>query len=692
MILYALTIFISAFLLFLVQPIVAKQILPWFGGSAAVWTTCLVFFQFLLLFGYAYSDWTTRRLAPRRQVAIHIALIAVSLASLPIIPDAAWKPAGDEDPTWRILGLLSVTIGLPYFLLSTTGPLVQAWFARSFPKGTVYRLFALSNFASLLALVAYPFAVEPWITASRQSWAWSAGYVLFALLCAGSAVYSARFKPEASVGGWSPGTGVSGADGATPPATAAAPSDANGAPSPGDYAMWLLLAGLGSFMLLAVTNHITHDVASVPFLWILPLTLYLLTFILCFEGRQGRGWYRRLWFLGPLLVVVGGMAWSLYNERGIVDVKEALPLFAAGLFVMCMFFHGELAAMKPAPRYLTSFYLMVSLGGALGGFAVGFIAPKLFNTYYEFSAGLLITLAIAVYVTRAAHPAVPMLVLATLGFTGYYVYRYVDTLSANARIMTRNFYGTLRVKDTGAEDEPDTVRRLMHGMIMHGEQYLGARRGEATTYYGSTSGIGRLIAMLQASGPLRVGVIGLGTGTLAVYGRPGDVYRFYEINPQVIEIARRHFSFLNDSKAKVETVLGDARLALERESPQQYDVLVSDAFSSDSIPVHLITREALDVYLRHMKPGGVIAFHVTNRFLRLAPVVKKLADDKGLHTLLIIDEAEKSDLSKTDWVLVTRDPELPKRTEIAEGSEAIDDIPGLRVWTDDFNNLFQILK
>jgi SAM-dependent methyltransferase len=454
--------------------------------------------------------------------------------------------------------------------------------------------------------------------------------------------------------------------------------------------MWLLLAGMGSFMLLAVTNHITHDVASVPFLWILPLTLYLLTFILCFEGRQGRGWYRRLWFVGPLLVVVGAMAWSLYNERGIVDVKEALPLFCAGLFVMCMFFHGELAALKPAPRYLTSFYLMVSLGGALGGFAVGFIAPKLFNTYYEFSAGLMITLGIAVYVTRAAQPVVPMLVLATLGFTGYYVYRYVDTLSTDARVMTRNFYGTLRVKDVG--EDPETVRRLMHGMIMHGEQFLGARRREATTYYGATSGIGRLVGLLQPSGPLRVGVIGLGTGTMAAYGRPGDTYRFYEINPEVIEIARKEFSFLGDSGAAVETVLGDARLALERESPQQYDVLVIDAFSSDSIPVHLITREALAVYLRHVKPGGVVAFHVTNRFLRLAPVVKRLADDQGLRTLLIIDEAEGSDLSKTDWVLVTRDPALLQRPDIARGAEPIEDIPGLGVWTDDFNNLFQILK
>ena len=670
MLLYALTIFTSAFLLFLVQPIMAKQILPWFGGSAAVWTTCLVFFQFLLLAGYAYSDWTTRRLVPRRQVVVHVILLAASLASLPIIPDAAWKPAGDEDPTWRILGLLTVTIGLPYFLLSTTGPLVQAWFARTFPAGTVYRLFALSNFGSLLALVAYPFAVEPWVSTAHQSWGWSFGYVLFAALCGGSAVLSTR-----SV------------DARTDTTNALPAADAGPPPAPADYAGWLVLSAMGSLMLLAVTNHITHDVASVPFLWILPLTLYLLTFILCFEGR---GWYRRVYFLGPLLVIVCALAWSLHAERGIMDIKEAVPLNLAGLFVMCMFFHGELAASKPAPAYLTRFYLMVSLGGALGGVAVGLVAVKVFNTYYEFGLGLIATLAIAAYVTRRMHAMVPMLALAAIGFAGFHIYGYITTLTKDARVMTRNFYGTLRVKDVGTGEE--AVRRLMHGVIMHGEQYMVlSRRREPTTYYGATSGIGRALRELE-SRALRVGVVGLGTGTLAAYGRKGDVYRFYEINPEVVDVARREFTFLGDSGAAVETVLGDARLAMEREGPQSYDVLVIDAFSSDSIPVHLITREAMAVYLGHMKPAGVIAFHVTNRFLQLAPVVKRIADERGLHTALISDDAEDSDLARTDWVLVTRDAAVLARPGIEKFTGKIDDIPGLGVWTDDFNNLFQILK
>jgi hypothetical protein len=670
MILYALTIFTSAFLLFLVQPIMAKQILPWFGGSAAVWTTCLMFFQFVLLFGYTYSDWTTRRLTARNQVWLHVLLLAVSVVSLPIVASTGWKPAGDEDPTWRILGLLAATIGLPYFLLATTGPLVQAWFARSFPAGTVYRLFALSNFGSLLALISYPFIVEPWVSTLTQSHVWSAGYGVFVVLCIASALYGVRSRSSSEPAR----------------ATVAAMNDGP-APLMSDYLLWLVLAAMGSFMLLVVTNHITHDVASVPFLWILPLTIYLITFILCFEGR---GWYRRTWFVGPLMVVVAAMAWSLQAERSIHDIREAVALFSAGLFVCCMFFHGELANMKPAPRYLTSFYLMVALGGAIGGFAVGFVAPRLFPTYYELGLGLIAALLLAAYLFRRMPLLVPLLVVGTIGFSSYQIYYYVDSLARNALVMTRNFYGTLRVRDVGAGD--DAVRRLMHGVIMHGEQYLAPRRRmEPTTYYGATSGVGLAIEAL-ASRPIRVGVIGLGTGTLAAHARPQDVYRFYEINPQVVDIAREHFTFLSEAAGKTETLLGDARLTMEREPRQSYDLIAIDAFSSDSIPVHLVTREAMAVYLKHLSHDGVIAFHVTNRFLRLAPVVRNIAEEYGLQSVLIIDDAEASDLARTDWVLVSRNTALLTRPEIKAATHEIETIPRLGVWTDDFNNLFRILK
>lgn len=675
MLIYALTIFTSAFLLFLVQPIMAKQILPWFGGSAAVWTTCLMFFQLVLLAGYAYADWTVRFLKPRPQVLLHVALIIVSLISLPIIAGSGWKPGGEEDPTWLILGLLTATIGLPYFLLSTTGPLLQAWFARSFPNATnVYRLFALSNGASLIALVAYPFAVEPWVTTHEQSIGWSFGYGLFAVLCAGSALFSLRASAQAAT------------------QQAATPAAEGPAPRAADYLLWLTLAALGSFMLIAVTNHITHDVASVPFLWILPLTLYLLSFVLCFEGRN---WYQRQIFFGPLLVIVGAMAWALHTNGGVMDIKQAIPLFATGLFVMCMFFHGELAALKPAPRHLTGYYLMISLGGAVGGLLVGFVAPKLFNTYYEFGLGLFFTALIAAYVARRALVIVPVLALVAAGFTAWHVHSYINMLSKDARVMTRNFYGTLRVKDFGDETSKDGTRRLMHGVIMHGEQFLApARRMEPTTYYGPTAGIGRIIGIKsEGAKAIRVGVIGLGAGTLAAYGRPGDVYRFYEINPQVIDLARSEFSFLGSSKARIETLLGDARLTLEGEPAQGYDVLAIDAFSSDSIPTHLMTYQAMGVYLKNMKPDGVIAFHVTNRFLHLAPVVKRIADEYGLHTVLVADDPESgSDLANTDWVLVSRSKAVLEHPRISESLEKIGEIPGLRLWTDSFNNLFRILK
>ena len=674
MLIYAATIFVSAFLLFLVQPVIAKQILPWFGGSAAVWTTCLVFFQFLLLFGYAYTDWTTRHMRPRVQVGLHVALAALSLISLPIIPDAVWKPAGDEDPVVRILGLLAATIGLPYFLLSTTGPLVQAWFARSFPQGTVYRLFALSNLASLLALVAYPPLIEPWTPTRTQSVAWSGGYVLFVMLCAAAGFFSLRASAASSMAG-----------------DASTAAEAAAAPRTRDYVIWLLLAAMGSYMLLAVTNHITQNVASVPFLWILPLILYLVTFILCFEGR---GWYQHRFFLGPLAVAVVVMAWGLYAGGEIMDVTDAVPIYCAGLFVLCMFYHGELASRKPAPRYLTRFYLMVSLGGALGGLFVGVVAPLIFNSYYEFGIGLIFTGLAAIYLLWPLPKWIPAVALGVTVAMGYYVYEYVHDLQRNVMLSMRNFYGVLRVKQTGPEDDPTTVRRLMHGVIMHGEQYLEPNlRRQPTSYYGPDSGIGLAIKH-YGDRPLRLGVIGLGTGTLAAWGKPGDTIRFYELDPQVLAVAQRDFYYLTESRAKIESALGDARLNLEREPPQKFDILVIDAFSSDSIPVHLVTKEAMAVYLRHMQPNGIVAFHVTNRYLNLPPVVKMIADAHGIASSYISHDPDEKDerYARTDWVLVTRDRAFLRSDPVARAASEIKIPRGLSLWTDDFNNLLRILK
>lgn len=666
--LFAGTIFTSAFLLFLVQPLIAKQILPWFGGSAAVWSVCMVFFQVVLLAGYAYSDWVSRNLTPRHQVIVHIVLLVISLVFMPIVASVNWKPGGAEEPTLWILGLLLGTIGLPYFLLSTTGPLVQSWVARTIQDAHVYRYFSLSNLASLVSLILYPFVIETHTALLQQAYAWSWLYAVFVVLCSGAAInYLRHFH-------------------ALPPAAHAPKHDPEGDwdPTLADHLMWLALAAMGSWLLLAITNHLTQNVAAIPFLWLLPLTIYLLTFVLCFESDR---WYRRRIFLLPTGVL---LAFCAYATSG-VSVKVAIPLYAVGLFFFCMFLHGELARMRPGPRYLTRFYLMLSLGGALGGITVGLIAPRVLPAYYELGAGLVIAALLSMAVLRERkYLKVAAGVLAIL--CGYFLFAQIKSDFEDSRRVERNFYGALLSVDTQRDDANDNVRQLYHGSVKHGEQFLlPSRHREATAYYGSTAGIGRAIASSRPEGR-KVGLIGMGAGTLALYGQAGDVYRFYEIDPAVIEMARTEFSFIADSKAQVETVLGDARLSLEREPAHGFDVLAVDAFSGDSIPVHLITAEAMDVYLKHMNPDGIIAFHVTNRFLWLPPVVARIAAAKGLHAVLIHDENDNPALRNTDWVLVAANPKSLERELIRQAATPINPDKTARAWTDDFNNLFEALK
>ena len=672
--LYAATIFLSAFLLFLVQPIIAKQILPWFGGSATVWTTCLVFFQTALLLGYAYADFVVRRLAPRTAIRLHVALLVASVVVLPIVPGALWKPTGTENPSWLILGMLAATIGLPYFLLSTTSPLVQAWFARRFPGRSPYRLFALSNFASMLALVGYPFLLEPWVVTRAQAWGWSAGYVLFVGLCAAAGIASLRDPAVAAS-----------ADAASP-ATALPEDDTP--PTVGRQGLWIALAATGSFLLLAVSNHVTQNVAAVPLLWIVPLSLYLLTFILCFDGT---GWYKRDLFLSMVAAALGVMAWTQADPGLTHELGIQIGVFCVGLFLACMFCHGELVRLKPAPRYLTRFYLMISLGGAIGSILVGVLAPLVLPAYFELAAGIVLCALLLLWQVRRDHPVFGVLGLVALFVAlgcGVWTVRefYDGTITA-----TRNFYGVLRVWQTGSDD--NVRRSLIHGTIMHGNQYRDATlRKEPTTYYTATSGVGRAIeSMHPRIEPLKVGIIGLGTGTIAAWGAKGDIYRFYDINPSVVDIARRDFTYLEDSEATIQTPLGDARLVLERESSQGFDILDIDAFSSDAIPVHLITSEALAIYRRHMKPSGIIAFHVTNRFLNLVPVVEALAHAHDLAVAWVSDDGDGV-ASRSDWVLLSADAEALKKPLIAEATTPIEPRRDWRLWTDDFNNLVQVLK
>ena len=626
-----------------------------------MWTTCLVFFQSVLLAGYAYADWTSR-LGPPRQAALHVGLLAASLACLPILASSGWKPHGDEPPVARILLLLGATIGLPYFLLSTTTPLLQAWYWRRFRAVVPYRLFALSNLASLLALLGFPVLFEPVFDLKALGWGWSFLFAAFTLLCAATAWLSLNgFEREARAA-----------------STAALPLRTQ--------LEWLALAAMGSVMLLAVSNHITQNISSVPFLWVLPLALYLVSFILAFDHPR---WYVRPLFIGALIVLAPMMAYAIPS----LDLEKAAPLFLAGLFVACMVCHGELARLKPDPVHLTRFYLMVSLGGALGAVLVAIVAPLVLSGYFELGIALVALASIIVLVKR-----VRWLGVAVTLVTAVLVGRGVQDYTEGVRVMGRDFYGVVRTVD---HEFPVPYRSMYHGGIMHGGQLLGdSFRNTPADYFSPSSGYGRVFATLREAHPkkpLSVGVVGLGAGVIAAWMNPGDHLVFYEISPRVVDIAHREFTFLHDTSAKTEIVLGDGRLSLERELPRGYDVLGIDAFSGDSIPMHLVTREAMAIYLKHIKPDGVIVFQATNRFIDLLPVVKRLAAEFGLQAVNVPDVPEGEDgaeywYSSTDQVIVTRNPKLLAWPRIAQAAEEIADRPDLPVFTDAHHNLLRILK
>jgi SAM-dependent methyltransferase len=679
MLLYAFTIVVSAFLLFQVEPIIAKIILPWFGGSAAVWTICLLFFQVVLLLGYGYAHAVVRYLKPRMQGMVHVALLLGSLAVLPIYPGQSLKPSGTADPTWGILGLLGLTVGLPYFLLSTTGPLLQAWYAREHKGAVPYRLFALSNAGSMFALLSYPVLFEPRLTTHQQSGSWSIAYAVFTLLCGFMALRARGFAPlEVAAGG--------------------APVER---PQPRQYAMWLLFPATASVLLLSITTQLSQNVAAIPFLWVLPLSLYLLSFILCFESS---GWYRRYPYLPLLAVALGGMAHGItVNNDANLPIWVMLTLFGLGLFVCCMVCHGELARLKPDPKYLTHFYLTISAGGALGGIFVGLIAPHIFVSFYELPMGLVLCAVLLLFALsldpetanwfRGWRMIAPLLGAAATVYMAIYMGKSIREQAEDSRVLVRNFYGALRVRDSGPENALDTVRTLTNGTINHGEEYINvAKRRMPTTYYGPQTGIGVAIREKQKKGAIRVGVVGLGTGTLAAYGRLGDYYRYYEINPLVPPIARGQFFFIPGCPAQLDIAMGDARLSLEKEPPENFDVLAVDAFSSDAIPVHLLTEEAMALFFRHLRPDGVLALHISNRYLDLQPVVEGEANALGkLNRTIDTDDDTSTDVFSATWVLVFdknsgfQPPEFTFSADIKSRRK-------VRLWTDDYSNLFQILK
>jgi hypothetical protein len=665
-----LTTFLGAFLLFLMEPLFAKLILPWFGGSAAVWATCLVFFQSALLLGYLYADFTSRRLSPFQQSLLHIALLVACLFFIPIAPHANWSPVPRSDPAWCILGLLTASIGLPFVLLSATSPLAQTWHTRTLWASEPYHLFALSNLASLLALLSFPFLIEPWISSHQQALLWSALFVAFVGTCSLSAWLTRGSGP--------------------PVVSSSEPrAEVTASPTIGEKLVWLSLAACGSILLLSITNHLTADVAPIPLLWVLPLALYLLTFALAFTRR---GLYSR-WLMTRLLaVMLGSLGYAIYEPSFTESVQVSVPLFCIGLFVCCLFCHGELARRRPAPERLTTFYLMISLGGAVGAIFVGLIAPHVFSAIYEFPLALVLTAALAAVVLWPEGWLERAFWVAAIVGMAFVLVRHVRSYRENTIVRVRNFYGALRVKQSyNWLKEP--YHTLYHGKIEHGAQFLEAPKSlMPTTYYGPKSGVG--IALDYFSGaPKRVGVIGLGAGTLAAYGKSGDYIRFYEINPLVPRIAESSFTYLRDTPARTEVTLGDARLSLAAEPPQQFDVLAVDAFSGDAIPVHLLTKQAFAVYLRHLKPTGVLAIHTSNTYLDLPPVVQLLANDAGYPARWVSNDDEQRKLiDASDWVLVTRNEHFLEELETSVFVDTVNVPPRLRMWTDDYNNVFQILR
>ncbi len=698
MALYSITIFLSAFLLFAVQPMIAKMILPWFGGTSAVWSTCMLFFQVALLLGYAYAHWLHKTLGARRRAWAHLSMLALSLAALPVLPNPRWKVVVPGHPSVRILALLAVTVGLPYFLLSSTSPLLQAWYARTHKNGMPYRLFALSNGASLLALVSYPLWIEPNLPNRMQGMSWSAAYVMFVVVCGLTA--------------WRAAAGA---------AAESAPELEQNVERPGSasYLLWMALAASASVMLLAVTTHLTQDVAAIPFLWILPLGLYLLTFMICFEAPQ---FYRRAVFLPLVGLALAFMAFRLWPGRLDLEtpwlqfvvamkIRWIIGAFAAALFVCCMACHGELARLKPHPRYLTGFYVTVSLGGAMGGIFVGLVAPNLFHAYYEFPIGLGLCLATLAAVwgrdwwkagrtapgVRALRGRLGTAALAAV-LCGYLfcLVAIMRDMVSGYRVVARNFYGLLRVYDEGdPRIDQDAARKLVHGVINHGQQMLRAEyRRQPVTYFCPESGIGRAMRALEGK-PRRIGILGLGCGTLAAYGRAGDTIRIYEINPLVLDIARREFTYLSDTPAQVEIAEGDGRLAIESEpANHEFDLLVMDAFSGDSVPVHLITREAFETYFRHLKPNGILAVNISNTYLNLEPVMERAAHALGKVGLVYHYTPKDDDFLcfSCSWALLMDKPAADAHPELLKNVKELRPERPFRIWTDDFSNLYSILK
>lgn len=668
--LFVAAVFLGAFLLFLVEPIAAKQLLPVLGGSAAVWITCLVFFQTALLCAYLYAHW----MAKRPRWVVYFGLLAAGLGSAVFwCVRSLGAGGGSGHPILTVFGVLGSTIGIPFLILGTTSPLMQVWWARLHGSGIPYRLFALSNLASLLALALYPTVIEPHLTLRAQRIAWCCGFAVFAVVCGMLARWarSSMNTPEE--------------------VRAMKPAEEGAAAGFAQKILWVLLPMGASMQLSAVTSYLTANVAAIPLLWILPLAVYLLTIILAFEYPRllPRSVVARF-----LIVMLAGLGYAFSKQDVDWPLRISIGFFLIEAFASCLFCHAEAYRLRPRrASESTTFYLLFAAGGALGSFIIGIAFPLMFRFNLDLVITCCFTALLALSVTWEDGWSSRLLWGVATAIMAVQVFWINTVVHRSTLVAVRNFYGALRVKQTfgipGA-----TLRTLTNGNVEHGTQIFGTdqQRHTPTTYYAEDSGVGLALRFCCGTGPRKIGVIGLGAGTIAAYGRPGDRIQFYEINPAVEPIARNVFTYIRDSGAQVSVIGGDARTSLANEAPQGFNVLVVDAFSGDAIPLHLLTTQALALYRRHLAPGGIIAFHISNRHVDLEPPISELAASAGMEARHVYTLAREPVGEYTaTWMLVTDNAAFFQQPELVAHAFYPETLPGMRPWTDDFSSLLPVL-
>jgi hypothetical protein len=653
-------IVLASALLFLIEPLAAKQLLPVFGGSASVWITCLVFFQTALLLGYSYAHLLTTRLASPQQKPVHTTLLTVAILATFLWIFHRIPSTNPAHPVTSIFLTLAATIGLPFILLASTSPLLQIWQSRLQNETIPYHLFGLSNVASLLALFAYPTLIEPHLTLSTQRILWAIGLLIFVVL---------SISLSTSI----------------PSAPLSIPHHSAASTPLRTKLLWFLLPLAASMQLSAITQHLTVNVAAIPLLWILPLAAYLLTFVVAFQFPH---LIPRFPIAGVAAVLLIGLGQFLTNPAMALPIGLALALFLAELFVAALACHSELYRLRPSETAdATWFYLMIAAGGATGAFLIGIAAPLLFRANYDLSITFALTATILVAALWPEGPKPRILGAAITALLLWFCISLRTAYDYDTLLTLRNFYGSLRVKRS-VTPAGDDLRTLMHGTIVHGTQiFTPTLMRTPTTYYAPDSGIGLALENCCGTRPRSIGVVGLGVGTIAAYGRPGDAIRFYEINPAVQPIAQNLFAYLRQSPAAITFATGDARASLTAEPPHHFDVLAIDAFSGDAIPLHLLTTEAMQVYLRQLAPRGILAFHVSNQYVNLEPELAALATSSALTPLTITTESNPAtgELRAT-WVLMTANPQL------FTAAHPVTPTPSIHPWTDDYSSLTPLIR